>query len=72
MGITISEATANGLIMLLEDIMEIDSRANCSDKYFRTHFMAVAKANIVTGGYKELKDAIEAASAKTVEKKSAK
>lgn len=72
MGITISEATARGLLRLLDEIMDIDSRANCSDKYFRTHFMAVTKANIVTGGYKELKDAIEAAGTKTTEKKSAK
>ena len=72
MGVTISEATARGLLRLLDEIMDIDSRANCSDKYFRTHFMAVAKANIATGGYRELKDAIEAAGTKTAEKKSAK
>lgn len=57
--IQITETQAYALKRLLEDIMDIDSRARCSDKFFRSHFNDMVKTAIVSGAYAELKRALE-------------
>ena len=56
--ITISKDAANAIRYLVEDIINVHERANCSDKFFRTHFMNVVQAGIINGAYKELYDAL--------------
>lgn len=57
--VQITENQAYALKRLLEDIMDIDSRARCSDKFFRSHFNDMVKTSIVSGAYAELKRALE-------------
>ena len=57
--VQITENQAYALKRLLDDIMDIDSRARCSDKFFRSHFTDLVKACIATDTYSELKRALE-------------
>ena len=57
--VQINESQAYALKRLLDDIMDIDSRARCSDKFFRSHFTNMVKACIATDAYAELKRALE-------------
>ena len=57
--IVLSERDAYALKYLIDDILEVDNRANCSDRFFRTHFMNVVKAGIVNGTYANLSSALE-------------
>lgn len=57
--VQITESQAYALKRLLDDIMDIDSRARCSDKFFRSHFNDLVKTAIVSGVYAELKRTLE-------------
>jgi len=57
--IQITESQAYGIKRLIEDIMDIDSRARCSDKFFRSHFNDMVKVCIANGAYGEIKRALE-------------
>lgn len=57
--VQLTEPQAYALKRLLDDIMDIDSRARCSDKFFRSHFNDMVKTAIVSGAYEELKRALE-------------
>ena len=60
--VQITESQASILKCLLDDIMDIESRARCSDKFFRSHFNDLVKSAIITGAYAELKRALEGGS----------
>lgn len=51
----ISESTARAVVRVLEDILDLDSRAGCSDKYFRQHFVTVARVPPVQDALEELR-----------------
>lgn len=57
--IQIPEQQALTLKRLLDDIIDIDSRARCSDKYFRSHFNNLVKTAVIMGAYDALKRALE-------------
>lgn len=57
--VQLTESQAYALKRLLDDIMDIDSRARCSDKFFRSHFTDMVKVCIATDAYAELKRALE-------------
>ena len=58
--IQLTAAQAALIKNLLEEILAVNDRANCSDKFFRNHFMAIVKANVSSGTYKTLLDALNA------------
>lgn len=41
--IQIDDSAARALMRFGAEILDIDSRARCSDKYFRQHFMMLAR-----------------------------
>ena len=51
----VSREGAYLLWRLLEELAEIDRRAGCSDRYFRQHFMSVARAARASGAFEELR-----------------
>ena len=55
-GVMISRESAYLLSRLLDELIEIDRRAACSDRYFRQHFMSVVKAGIAGGTFEELRE----------------
>lgn len=57
--ITISREHAYALKYLLDDILNVQERANCSDRYFRTHFMNVVNAGISNGTYRAIAAALD-------------
>lgn len=61
--VTIEESVAAALLRMVEDVLEIEQRANCSDRYFRTHYTDMARAQIAAGSYGKLKAALEGATA---------
>lgn len=59
--IEISEESARAVIRLLDDIIDVQSRARCSDAFFRSHFMDIIKAGNATGAFTDLRTAYEKA-----------
>ena len=59
--VTLTRATAYGLLRFIIDIKDIDKRAKCSDGFFRAHFLDRIKALDAYGATIELQKAIEAA-----------
>lgn len=53
--VTISHESAYLLLRLLEELNEIDHRAGCSDRYFRAHFLSMARAAQASGALEELR-----------------
>ncbi len=58
--ISISREGAYLLLRLLEEIVAIDRRAGCSDRYFRQHFMSAIRAASASGTLEELQRKLEA------------
>lgn len=58
--IQITEQAANAVLRLLEDVRDADERARCSDAYFRSHFLTIARLPDVAGAANEIKAALEA------------
>ena len=56
--VAISREGAYLLLRLLEEISGIDRRAGCSDRYFRQHFLSVARAADASGTLEELREAL--------------
>ena len=61
--VQISRKAACALSALVSDIATIDTRARCSDKFFRQHFMLVVNTIVQTGTLKELEGALRASEA---------
>ncbi len=59
--VQISLETARALGALTDDITTLDTRAGCSDAFFRKHFLLLASTARQTGALKELQEAIAAA-----------
>ena len=57
--IQISEESARIIARVLEDILDIQNRASCSDRYFRQHFINLVTAPPVKDARTELDKAIE-------------
>lgn len=56
--IAISRQTAEAIIYVLNDILAIDQRAKCSDKYFRAHFKTLATLPAAADAKAELEHAL--------------
>lgn len=61
--VQIDESTARALMRFGEDVLDIDSRSRCSDKYFRQHFTMLAKNPYVRDAFLALIRASESAGA---------
>ena len=61
--VQIDEAAARALMRFGEDVLDIDSRSRCSDKYFRQHFTMIAKNPYVCDAFLALKRSIVIAAA---------
>lgn len=59
--VQIDESTARALMRFGEDVLDIDSRSRCSDKYFRQHFTMLAKNPYVCDAFLALKRGLDAA-----------
>ena len=59
MDIQISRQTAEALVYILDDILAVDQRAKCSDKFFRSHFVTLAKLPAAADALAELKVALK-------------
>ena len=59
--VQISKEDAMLLERLVDDIVNINDRARCSDKFFRTHFMDRIKVGNIEGTFKHLRDALATA-----------
>lgn len=59
--VQIDESTARALMRFGEDVLDIDSRSRCSDKYFRQHFTMLAKNPYVRDAFLELKRGLDVA-----------
>lgn len=60
MMIQISEQAARAVLRLLEDVRDVDERARCSDAYFRSHFVRLAKLPAISEAADEIKTAVDA------------
>lgn len=58
--VLIDETTAKALSRFGEEVLNIDARARCSDKYFRQHFMTFAKNPFMCDAFMALKRALDA------------
>lgn len=58
--VQIDEAAARALMRFGEDVLDIDSRSRCSDKYFRQHFTMIAKNPYVCDAFLALKRGLDA------------
>lgn len=56
--VQISAQAATALSALVSDISTIDTRAKCSDRFFRQHFMLVVNTIHQTGILRELEKAL--------------
>ena len=57
--IQLDEASARALSRFGEEVLDIDARARCSDKYFRQHFVTFAKNPFMRDAFIALKTALE-------------
>ena len=58
--VLIDETTAKALSRFGEEVLNIDARARCSDKYFRQHFVTFAKNPFMRDAFNALKRALDA------------
>lgn len=58
--VLIDETTAKALSRFGEEVLNIDARARCSDKYFRQHFVTFAKNPFMRDAFIALKRALDA------------
>lgn len=58
--VLIDETTAKVLSRFGEEVLNIDARARCSDKYFRQHFVTFAKNPFMRDAFIALKRALDA------------
>ena len=58
--IQLDEASARALSRFGEEVLNIDARARCSDKYFRQHFVTFAKNPFMRDAFIALKTALDA------------
>lgn len=58
--VEISREDAYAIRRLLADIMDIDSRARCSDRFFRSHFTDYLKVMRAAGTIQHLDNALNA------------
>lgn len=56
--VLIDETTAKALSRFGEEVLNIDARARCSDKYFRQHFVTFAKNPFMRDAFIALKRAL--------------
>lgn len=57
--VLIDETTAKALSRFGEEVLNIDARARCSDKYFRQHFVTFAKNPFMRDAFIALKMALD-------------
>lgn len=57
--VLIDETTAKALSRFGEEVLNIDARARCSDKYFRQHFVTFAKNPFMRDAFIALKRALD-------------
>lgn len=57
----IDEHTANVLLMLYSDILNLDARVSCSAEGFRRHFVVLVKTPPAIEAIAQLQKAVEAA-----------
>lgn len=60
--IQIDDFAARALMRFGAEILDIDSRSRCSDKYFRQHFTMLAKNPYVRDAFLTLSRALDASS----------
>lgn len=58
--VLIDDTTAKALSRFGEEVLNIDARARCSDKYFRQHFVTFAKNPFMRDAFIALKRALDA------------
>lgn len=58
--VLIDDTTAKVLSRFGEEVLNIDARARCSDKYFRQHFVTFAKNPFMRDAFIALKRALDA------------
>ena len=58
--VLIDETTAKALSRFGKEVLNIDARARCSDKYFRQHFVTFAKNPFMRDAFIALKRALDA------------
>ena len=56
--IQIDDSAARALMRFGTEILDIDSRARCSDKYFRQHFMMLARNPYMREAFSALQSAL--------------
>lgn len=57
--VLIDDTTAKALSRFGEEVLNIDARARCSDKYFRQHFMMFAKNPFMRDAFIALKRVLD-------------
>ena len=58
--VLIDETTAKALSRFGAEVLNIDARARCSDKYFRHHFVTFAKNPFMRDAFMALERALDA------------
>lgn len=58
--IKITESCARTIMRVLDDFCDLDHRANCSNEYFRKHFVMLVTNPIVEDARSELEHAYDA------------
>lgn len=57
----LDDSTANMLLTMFSDIINLDARMSCSDKGFRRHFMVLVRTPPAQEAVAQLRKAVEAA-----------